>query len=93
MLLMDLSHQALDPGLVQERFGEPNFAQRFCDLLNEGAHTMLGFLPTGMAPGALGNAIADALESFGVVLRELPFSRERIWRLVAEAKGRVRAGA
>jgi hypothetical protein len=39
-----------------------------------------------MAPGALGNAIADALEPFGVVLRELPFSRERIWRLVAEAK-------
>jgi aerobic carbon-monoxide dehydrogenase large subunit len=54
-------------------------------------HTPLGSKgkgegPTGMAPGALGNAIADALEPFGVVLRELPFSRERIWRLVAEAK-------
>jgi carbon-monoxide dehydrogenase large subunit len=56
-------------------------------------HTPLGSKgkgegPTGMAPGALGNAIADALEPFGVVLRDLPFSRERIWKLVAEAKAR-----
>jgi aerobic carbon-monoxide dehydrogenase large subunit len=59
-------------------------------------HTPLGSKgkgegPTGMAPGALGNAIADALEPFGVVLRDLPFSRERIWKLVAEAKARPSA--
>ncbi len=58
-------------------------------------HTPLGSKgkgegPTGMAPGALGNAIADALEPFGVVLRDLPFSRERIWKLVAAAKARQR---
>jgi carbon-monoxide dehydrogenase large subunit len=53
-------------------------------------HTPLGSKgkgegPTGMAPGALGNAIADALAPFGVVLKDLPFTRERIWRLVAGA--------
>jgi carbon-monoxide dehydrogenase large subunit len=59
-------------------------------------HTPLGSKgkgegPTGMAPGALGNAIADALAPFGVVLRELPFSRERIWRLVAGANAQAQA--
>ena len=48
--------------------------------------------PTGMAPGALGNAIADALAPFGVEVREMPMTRERIWRLVAEAKTRGEQG-
>lgn len=59
-------------------------------------HTPLGSKgkgegPTGMAPGALGNAIADAIAPFGAVLRELPFTRERIWKLIAEAKAAARA--
>jgi carbon-monoxide dehydrogenase large subunit len=49
-------------------------------------HTPLGSKgkgegPTGMAPGALGNAIEDALAPLGVTLTAMPFSRERIWRL------------
>jgi carbon-monoxide dehydrogenase large subunit len=51
-------------------------------------HTPLGSKgkgegPTGMAPGALGNAIEDALAPFGVTVRAMPFTRERIWKLVA----------
>jgi aerobic carbon-monoxide dehydrogenase large subunit len=42
--------------------------------------------PTGMAPGALGNAIEDALAPFGVTLTSMPFTRERIWRLVQSAR-------
>ncbi len=49
-------------------------------------HTPLGSKgkgegPTGMAPGALGNAIEDALSPLGVTLTSMPFTRERIWRL------------
>ncbi len=49
-------------------------------------HTPLGSKgkgegPTGMAPGALGNAIEDALAPLGVTLTSMPFTRERIWRL------------
>ncbi len=49
-------------------------------------HTPLGSKgkgegPTGMAPGALGNAIEDALSPLGVTLTRMPFTRERIWRL------------
>ncbi len=56
-------------------------------------HTPLGSKgkgegPTGMAPGALGNAIEDALSPLGVTLTQMPFTPERIWRLVAQAAGR-----
>ncbi|MGD9603633.1 MAG: xanthine dehydrogenase family protein molybdopterin-binding subunit [Gammaproteobacteria bacterium] len=49
-------------------------------------HTPLGSKgkgegPTGMAPGALGNAIQDALNPLGVTLTRMPFSREHLWRL------------
>jgi carbon-monoxide dehydrogenase large subunit len=54
-------------------------------------HTPLGSKgkgegPTGMVPGALGNAIEDALTPFGVTINELPFTRERIWSLIDDAK-------
>lgn len=54
-------------------------------------HTPLGSKgkgegPTGMAPGALGNAIDDALSPFEVTLTTMPFTRERIWRLAHSAK-------
>ena len=54
-------------------------------------HTPLGSKgkgegPTGMVPGALGNAIEDALTPFGVTVAELPMTKERIWKLVNEAR-------
>jgi len=54
-------------------------------------HTPLGSKgkgegPTGMVPGALGNAIEDALTPFGVTVNELPFTRERIWSLIDQAE-------
>jgi carbon-monoxide dehydrogenase large subunit len=59
-------------------------------------HTPLGSKgkgegPTGMAPGALGNAIEDALVPFGVTVRDMPFTRERIWKLIADARAGVAA--
>ena len=53
-------------------------------------HTPLGSKgkgegPTGMVPGALGNAIEDALVPFGVTIAELPFTRERICKLIKES--------
>jgi carbon-monoxide dehydrogenase large subunit len=57
-------------------------------------HTPLGSKgkgegPTGMAPGALGNAIDDALSPLGVTLTTMPFSRERIWRLAQGANAKL----
>jgi aerobic carbon-monoxide dehydrogenase large subunit len=42
-----------------------------------------GIIPVG---GALTNAVASALNSFGIEPRELPLSAPRVWRLIAEAK-------
>lgn len=42
--------------------------------------------PTGMVPGALGNALADALSPFGVKITEMPFTAERLWRLISAAR-------
>lgn len=52
-------------------------------------HTPLGSKgkgegPTGMVPGALGNAIEDALTPFNVTVAEIPFTKERIWKLINE---------
>lgn len=41
------------------------------------------------AGAAIANAVADALRSLGVQITELPLTRERIWRAIAEAKGRA----
>ncbi len=38
--------------------------------------------PTGMVPGALGNALEDALVPLHVSITEMPFTPERLWRLV-----------
>ncbi|MGH8598822.1 MAG: xanthine dehydrogenase family protein molybdopterin-binding subunit, partial [Gammaproteobacteria bacterium] len=38
--------------------------------------------PTGMVPGALGNALDDALQPFGVKITEMPFTPERLWRAI-----------
>ena len=53
-------------------------------------HTPLGSKgkgegPTGMVPGALGNAIEDALSPFSVKITEMPFTPERIWTLIQDA--------
>ncbi|HKZ50385.1 MAG TPA: xanthine dehydrogenase family protein molybdopterin-binding subunit [Dehalococcoidia bacterium] len=43
---------------------------------------------TGMAtPAAIANAVEDALASFGVKVRRLPLTPQRVWSLVREAKG------
>jgi carbon-monoxide dehydrogenase large subunit len=47
--------------------------------------------PTGMVPGALGNALDDALAPFGVTLTEMPFTPERVWRAIEAARGASRA--
>lgn len=51
-------------------------------------HTPLGSKgkgegPTGMVPGALGNALEDALTPFGVTVNTMPFTSERLWRLIS----------
>jgi carbon-monoxide dehydrogenase large subunit len=42
--------------------------------------------PTGMVPGALGNALADALAPLHVSINEMPFTSERIWTSIQRAK-------
>jgi len=42
-----------------------------------------GIIPVG---GALTNAVASALKSFGIEPRELPLSPPRVWQLIAEAR-------
>jgi 2-furoyl-CoA dehydrogenase large subunit len=37
-------------------------------------------------PAAVGNAVADALAPFGVVIDELPLSPNKIWGLIQKAK-------
>jgi carbon-monoxide dehydrogenase large subunit len=44
-----------------------------------------GIIPVG---GALTNAVASALKSFGIEPRELPLSPPRVWQLIEEAKGK-----
>lgn len=39
-------------------------------------------------PGALANAVADALSPFGVKMNELPITPERIWRQIQQARKR-----
>jgi carbon-monoxide dehydrogenase large subunit len=43
-----------------------------------------GTLP---APAAIANAVADALRPLGVVVTEMPLTRERLWRRVRAAGG------
>ena len=45
-----------------------------------------GIIPVG---GALTNAVASALKSFGIEPRELPLSPPRVWQLIEEARGRA----
>jgi aerobic carbon-monoxide dehydrogenase large subunit len=45
-----------------------------------------GIIPVG---GALTNAVASALKSFGIEPRELPLSPPRVWQLIEEARGRT----
>ena len=40
----------------------------------------------GPAPGAVSNAVCDALEPFGIEISELPLRPNMIWRLLQEAK-------
>ena len=47
-----------------------------------------GVIPVG---GAIANAVANALHSFGVELRELPLSPPAVWTLVEEARARIGA--
>ena len=42
--------------------------------------------PTGMVPGALGNALEDALSPLGIKITEMPFTPERLWRLICAAQ-------
>jgi carbon-monoxide dehydrogenase large subunit len=42
-----------------------------------------GIIPLG---GAIGNAVASALSSFGVEPRELPLTPARVWQLIAQAR-------
>lgn len=42
------------------------------------------------APAAVANAIADALAPFGVEVNELPLTPERLFRLIAAAKGEAK---
>jgi aerobic carbon-monoxide dehydrogenase large subunit len=42
--------------------------------------------PTGMVPGALGNALEDALAPLGVKITEMPFTPEHLWRLINAAR-------
>ena len=41
--------------------------------------------------GAIANAVADALSSFGVEPRDLPLSSSRVWQLVQDARHDGRA--
>src|SRR6266511_3307269 len=45
-----------------------------------------GIIPVG---GALTNAVASALKSFGIEPRELPLSPPRVWQLIEEARKRA----
>jgi len=42
------------------------------------------------APAAIANAIADALAPFGIEVNELPLTPERLFRLIAAAKGQAK---
>jgi carbon-monoxide dehydrogenase large subunit len=44
-----------------------------------------GIIPVG---GALSNAVASALKSFGIEPRELPLSPPRVWQLIEEARAK-----
>lgn len=45
-----------------------------------------GVIPVG---GALSNAVAAALKSFGVEPRELPLTPPRVWKLIADARSKT----
>ena len=40
----------------------------------------------GAVPGALTNAVCDALRPFGIEIDELPLRPDRVWRALKEAK-------
>ena len=40
----------------------------------------------GSVPGALGNAVTDALAPFGIEINELPIRPSKIWRMIQDAK-------
>ena len=44
-------------------------------------------------PGALANAVADALSPFGVKVTQLPITPERLWRQIQQAKKREKGAA
>jgi len=37
-------------------------------------------------PGALGNAVTDALSPFGVEINELPIKPSKLWRKIQKAR-------
>jgi CO/xanthine dehydrogenase Mo-binding subunit len=37
-------------------------------------------------PAAVANAVEDAMSAFGVTIRELPITPERVWRWIVRAK-------
>ncbi|HYA06038.1 MAG TPA: molybdopterin cofactor-binding domain-containing protein, partial [Xanthobacteraceae bacterium] len=45
-----------------------------------------GIIPVG---GVVANAVAAALSSFGVVLRDLPLTPPRVWQMIEEARRRA----
>ena len=49
-----------------------------------------GVIPVG---GALANAVADALSSFGVEPRQLPLSPPAVWSLIREARARANSAS
>ena len=59
-------------------------------------HTPLGSRGIGEGrpsaiPGALSNAICDALTPFGIEITELPLRPDKIWHMLQDAKTRVAA--
>jgi len=44
-------------------------------------------------PGALANAVADALSPFGVRITELPITPERLWQQIQQARKKARSSA
>jgi carbon-monoxide dehydrogenase large subunit len=67
----------------------PNFEVLHADTPCE--HTPLGTRgigegTPGPVPGALCNAICDALQPFGIQITELPIRPDRVWKLVQQAK-------
>jgi CO/xanthine dehydrogenase Mo-binding subunit len=54
--------------------------------VNTGGIKGVGQGGTIAAPGAVANAVEDALRHLGVVVRETPLSPDRIWSLINEVE-------